>query len=114
MAITVTRCRALGVLALLAGLGGAVPPAAAHDEAKTPISPSIFLRQTAPEPSSDPSRAFDQSLREPGPPPARKPLEPEIMPDGSIRYGNTLVIHQHCPPGSPYFEPPPLPGRRRR
>jgi hypothetical protein len=87
--------------------------AAAHEEAKTPITPSIILDMTKPSmPARD--RAFDESLRSPGPPPASKPLEPVVQPDGSIRYGNTTIIIRHdCPPGGEFFEPPPRPGRRR-
>jgi hypothetical protein len=87
--------------------------AAAHEEAKTPITPSIILDMTRPSaPARD--RAFDESLRGPGLPPARPPLEPVVQPDGSIRYGNTTIIIRHdCPPGAEFFEPPPRPGRRR-
>ena len=88
--------------------------AAAHDEAKTPISGSIILEMSKPPvPTRD--RAFDESLRRDGPPPANKPPEAVVQPDGSIRYGNTTVIIRHdCPPGSEFFEPPPRPGRRRQ
>jgi hypothetical protein len=103
-----------GALALAAALiVGLAAPAAAHDEAKTPIKGSIILDIVAPRPEGR-DRAFDESLRQPGPPPARK-LEGEVQPDGSVRYGNTtVIIHRDCPPGSEFFEPPPLPGRRRR
>jgi hypothetical protein len=87
--------------------------AAAHEEAKTPITPSIILDMTKP-PAVGRDRAFDESLRTPGPAPANKPLEPVVQPDGSIRYGNTTIIIRHdCPPGGEFFEPPPRPGRRR-
>jgi hypothetical protein len=97
----------LGVLAL------AVVPsvAAAHDEAKTPISGSIILDMTKPSTPSR-ERAFDEALRA-GPPP-KPTTEPVVQPDGSVKYGNTTVIIRHdCPPGSEFFEPPPRPGRRR-
>lgn len=87
--------------------------AAAHEQAKTPILPSIMLDMARP-PAPSRDRAFDESLREPGPAPANKPLEPVVQPDGSIRYGNTTIIIRHdCPPGSEFYEPPPRPGRRR-
>jgi hypothetical protein len=97
------------VLALLA-----LPAAASgHEEAKTPISPSIILDITKP-PAPGRDRAFDESLRREGPAPANRPLEPVVQPDGSIRYGNTTVIIRHdCPPGGEFYEPPPRPGRRR-
>jgi hypothetical protein len=87
--------------------------AAAHEEAKTPITPSIMLDMTRP-PAAPRERAFDEALRQPGPTPANKPLEPVVQPDGSIRYGNTTIIIRHdCPPGGEFFEPLPRPGRRR-
>jgi hypothetical protein len=103
------RTWSLGVLALLAGLPAV---AAAHDEAKTPISGSIILDMTRP-PVQTRERAFDESLRSGGPPP-KPSLEPVVQPDGSVKYGNTTIIIRHdCPPGGEFFEPPPRPGRRR-
>ena len=85
--------------AVVLGLG--VPAvASAHDEAKTPVSGSIILDMTKPAAPAR-ERAFDESLRQAGPPPARPKVEPVVQPDGSIRYGNTTVIIRHdCPPGS--------------
>ena len=98
--------------ALVLGLGLPVV-ATAHDEAKTPVSGSIILDMTKPAAPAR-ERAFDESLRQAGPPPARPKVEPVVQPDGSIRYGNTTVIIRHdCPPGGEFFEPPPRPGRRR-
>jgi len=96
--------------ALLLGLPAL---AAAHDEAKTPITPSIILDLSKPaEPTRE--RAFDEAIRQPGPAPAKSPMDGEVQPDGTVRYGNTTVIIRHdCPPGSEFFEPPPHPGRRR-
>ena len=48
--------------------------AVAHDEAKTPISPSIILDMSKPVvPSRD--KAYNESLRDPGPAPAKSPME---------------------------------------
>jgi hypothetical protein len=103
------RTTMLGALALVAVLPAA---AAAHDEAKTPVSGSIILDMTRP-PAQSRERAFDEALRDGGPP-AKPKLEPVVQPDGSVKYGNTTVIIRHdCPPGSEFFEPPPRPGRRR-
>ena len=99
---------------LIAGLLLGLPVlASAHDEAKTPITPSMILDLTKPEaPTRD--RAYDEAIRQPGPAPVKSPLTPEIQPDGSVRYGNTTVIIRHdCPPGGDFFDPPPRPGRRR-
>ena len=102
---------ALGAVALATM---AVAPAAAHEEAKTKIDRSVILDITAPRPAS-PGRAFDESLSGSGPPPASPRHEWRQQPDGSYRYGNTtIIIRQDCPPGAEHFEPPPLPGRRRR
>jgi hypothetical protein len=99
-------------LVALALLVGVPAVAAAHDEAKTPINSSIILEMTRPSTESR-ERAFDQSLKQDGPP-ARPKAEPVVQPDGSVKYGNTTVIIRHdCPPGSEFFEPPPRPGRRR-
>jgi hypothetical protein len=99
-------------LVALALLVGVPAVAAAHDEAKTPINSSIILEMTRPSTESR-ERAFDQSLKQDGPPPRPK-AEPVVQPDGSVKYGNTTVIIRHdCPPGSEFFEPPPRPGRRR-
>lgn len=99
----------LGALALLLGLPAV---AAAHDEAKTPISGSIILDLTKP-PADSRDRAFDESLRQDVPSPRPK-AEGVLQPDGSVKYGNTTIIIRHdCPPGSEFFEPLPRPGRRR-
>lgn len=96
-------------LALLVGVPAV---AGAHDEAKTPINSSIILEMTRPSTESR-ERAFDQSLKQDGPP-TRPKADPVVQPDGSVKYGNTTVIIRHdCPPGSEFFEPPPRPGRRR-
>ena len=97
-------------VALLLGLPAL---AEAHEEAKTPISPSLILDMSKPVvPSRD--KAYNESLRDPGPAPVKSPMEGVVQPDGSVRYGNTTVIIRHdCPPGGEFFEPPPRPGRRR-
>jgi len=103
------RRRTLGALVALIGLPAV---AAAHDEAKTPVSGSIILDMSKP-PVQSRERAFDEALRGPGPP-AKPTTEPVVQPDGSVKYGNTTVIIRHdCPPGGEFFEPPPRPGRRR-
>jgi hypothetical protein len=102
------------VIVLTAALLVGLPVlATAHDEAKTPITPSMILDITKPAaPSRD--RAYDEAIRQPGPAPAKSPMDGEVQPDGTVRYGNTTVIIRHdCPPGGEFFEPPPRPGRRR-
>src|SRR5689334_3994883 len=106
-----TRTTALGIAL---GLLALAAPAAAHDEAKTKIDPSSILNLTAPRPAADAAnRAFDESLKR-EPPAAPNKSEWKQQPDGSYKYGNTTIIIRHdCPPGGEFFEPPPLPGRRR-
>jgi hypothetical protein len=89
----------------------AASPAAAHDEAKTKIDSSMILDLTAPK-GADPSRAYDESIKRDGP--ASAQTQWKQRPDGSYQYGNTTIFIRHdCPPGSEFYEPPPLPGRRR-
>lgn len=62
--------------------------------------------------------AFDQFLREDGPPPPG-PQGGVVQPDGSVRYGKvTVSVGPPCLPdshfGPPPVGPPPLPGRRAR
>ena len=100
-------------LVLTLALLAPAAPAMGHDEAKTKIDPSVILDFAAPRPSA-PDKVFDESLKRDGPPPANPKTEWKQQPDGSYRYGNTTIIIRHdCPPGGEFFEPPPLPGRRR-
>jgi hypothetical protein len=90
----------------------AASPAVAHDEAKTKIDSSVILDLVAPK-GPEPGRAYDESIKRDGPAPASK-TEWKQRPDGSYQYGNTTIFIRHdCPPGSEFYEPPPLPGRRR-
>jgi hypothetical protein len=103
---------ALGTAALVLAAGG---PAGA-DEAKTPVTAAMILSIVgapvdAPTAGSRMS-AFDESLKRPAPP-VQDPSVGEVLPDGSVRYGKTIVtVKNPCPPGSGHWEPPPLPGRR--
>jgi hypothetical protein len=102
----------IGVLLVL----GARAPAASADEAKTPVSASIILNIFA-QPVEPRVSAFDQALREDGPP--RRTGECDAQPDGSVRCGAgegavSVTVRNPCPPGTAHYEPPPLPGRRAR
>jgi hypothetical protein len=104
--------RSLLVLAVLAALvATAVPPAAA-DEAKTPVSATMFLSiMSAPVETRE--VAFDRSLKDAGPAP-RAPLA-EILPDGSVKIDRAVItVRNPCPPGTMYHDAPSLPGRRAR
>jgi hypothetical protein len=99
----------LALVAAAAALG--VAPAVA-DEAKAPVSASMFLSiMTAPVEGRE--LAFDRSLKEPGPPP--RPGLVEVLPDGSVKMDRAVVtVRNPCPPGTTHYEPAPLPGRRAR
>jgi len=94
------------VLVVLAG--GSV---AAADEAKTALNASMILSIVA-APVDARKSAFDAGLKEP----IARPLESsagEVLPDGSVRYGRSIVtVRNPCPPGD-HLDLPPLPGRRR-
>lgn len=99
---------ALGALVMA---GGVVGPAVA-DEAKTPLSASMLLNILS-APIEPREAAYDQSLKDEGPPP-RSSLG-VVQPDGSVKYGNVSVtVRNPCPPGTAHYEPPPRPGRRAR
>ena len=100
------------VLALTLILGLGRLPASA-DEVKTPIKASMVLSIVSQPPELS-GRALDRALLDPGPP-AAPGITPEVLPDGSVKYGNTTVsVRNPCPPGTVHYEPRPLPGRRSR
>ena len=104
--------RNLLVLAMLAAVAvPGVAPAVA-DEAKTPVSATMFLSiMNAPVETRD--AAYDRSLKEPGPAP--RPTLATMLPDGSTKAERVVVtVRNPCPPGTAHYDPPPLPGRRAR
>ena len=106
------RALLAGMLVVLAAAMTA-PARAAADEAKAPISAALLLNVLN-APVENRNAALDKSLRETGPAP-RPSSEGEVLDDGSVRYGRTVVtVKNPCPPGSLHYEPPPLPGRRTR
>jgi hypothetical protein len=103
------RIAACAVALLL--VGGWAAPAFA-DEAKAPISAALLLNVLSAQAESR-DAAFDRAMKEPSP---RAPLsEGQVQPDGSVRYGSTVItVRNPCPPGTLHYEPPPLPGRFRK
>jgi hypothetical protein len=103
-------------LVVLAGalvVAAAWAPAARADEAKSPISAALLLNTLAPVAESR-DAAFDRAMKEPGPPPPPS-AEGQVQPDGSVRYGSTVItVRNPCPPGTFHYEPPPRPGRFRK
>ena len=104
--------RTMSVLALLTTLiAYGVSPASA-DEAKSPVSASMFMKIMN-TPLEARETAFDRSLKEAGPAP-RPPLA-EILPDGSVKIDRAVItVRNPCPPGTMQHEPAPLPGRRAK
>jgi hypothetical protein len=107
---------AIGVAALL----GVLSPAQAGDptEAAT-INPSLLITNVLRQPVDHRQRqiAYDESLRQPGLPPAnRGAMNGEVLPDGSVRYGDVTVstIKNPCPPGEHVELPSPPLARRAR
>src|SRR5262249_45076450 len=113
--IELVEARMTGItrwLAAVVATGALGVGVAAADEAKAPVSASMFLSiMSAPVESRD--LAFDRSLKESGPAP-RPPLA-EVLPDGSVKVDRAVItVRNPCPPGTMHYEPPPLPGRRVR
>jgi hypothetical protein len=100
-------------LAVLLAPVALLAPGAAAEQAKTPITASTILSIVA-SPVEPRVSAFDEALRQP-PPPAPEGSAGEVLPDGSVRYGRAIItVKNPCPPGTDHYEPPVLPGRRRR
>ena len=105
----------LALIALGTGLGfGIVVPAVA-DEAKTPVSATMVLDIVS-APVQARRSVYDEALARPAPPSADSSVA-EVLADGSVRYGRTVItVKNPCPPGThdePLVPPRPLPGRRR-
>src|SRR5207245_5469758 len=81
---------------------GAWAPGASAEEAKTPVSASMILSIFA-QPIEPRVSAFDQALREDGPPPRAAACTPQA--DGSVRCGTgagsvAVTVRNPCPPGT--------------
>jgi hypothetical protein len=99
--------RALMIAVMLAAAAGVT----SADEAKTPVSAAMILSIVG-APVEGRTSAFDEGLRRPAPPAPDRTVG-EVLPDGSVRYGRTVItVKNPCPPGTDHWEPPPLPGRR--
>ena len=102
----------LFVIALVAVSAAGVVPAVA-DEAKTPLSASMILSIVS-SPVSARTNAYDAGLKDPA---AAVPNSTtgEVLADGSVRYGRTIItVRNPCPPGEHLETPIVLPGRRNR
>lgn len=110
----------IGALALASALWGLALPASA-ESGGAPLAGTLLLDLMS-QPAESQEAAFSASLRrDAGPAPARRADAPEVLPDGSLRYGRTtlgVVIKNPCPEGDLAHEgkllPPPQPGRPLR
>jgi hypothetical protein len=94
----------VAILLASAGVAGA-------DEAKTPVSAAMILSIVT-GPVETRTSAFDEALKRPVAA-VQDSTAGEVLPDGSVRYGRTVItVKNPCPPGTAHWEPPPLPGRR--
>jgi hypothetical protein len=83
------------------------------EEAKTPVSAAVILSIVS-APVMSRVSPFDEALRRPAPS-APDSSAGEVLPDGSVRYGRTVItVRNPCPPGTAHYEPPPRPGRAAR
>lgn len=99
--------RVLVISAMVVGAAGV----ANADEAKTPVSAAMILSIVG-APVESRTSAFDEALRRPAPS-VSDGSAGEVLADGSVRYGRTVItVKNPCPPGTDHWEPPPLPGRR--
>ena len=117
-----TRIATFGLIATVIGVGAVLPASA--DEPPKP-APAPMILNLLNRPLESPEAAFNKQLTtDVGAPLARRNDEPEILPDGSIRYGSgsksvTVTIKNPCPPGDIEHEiaamraERQLPGRRR-
>ena len=93
---------------MLLGVAMVIPAAA--DEATTPIKASIVLDMVN-RPVDSRQLAFDESIKREAP--SARGSVMEVLPDGTVRYGDVSVtVKNPCPPGTAHYDPPPLPGRR--
>jgi hypothetical protein len=102
--------RTLRHLVVMAGVLVSSAGMVAADEAKTPVSAAMLLSIVS-SPMDVRRSAFDEAFKQPAA--VKVDGTGEVLPDGSVRYGRTIItVRNPCPPGD-HFELPLLPGRRR-
>jgi hypothetical protein len=121
-----TRIASFGLIATVIGMGAVLPASADEPQVKPAPAPMILNLLT--RPLESPESAFNKQLKNDiGAPLARRNDAPEVLPDGSVRYGSgsksvTVTIKNPCPPGDIDHElaqmraerlERQLPGRRR-
>ena len=108
----VMRARVAVVFAGMIVAAGA--GAAAADEPKPAMSASFIMTIVA-APVDVTKNAYDAGLKDPSPVASRTDATSggEVLPDGSVRYGRTVItVKNPCPPGEHVELPPPRLGRR--
>ena len=102
----------IAVCAVALILAGGWATAARADEAKAPISAALLLNNVLSPMAESRDAAFDRAMKEPSPGSRSGFPDGQVQPDGSVRYGSTVItVRNPCPPGTLHYEPPPLPGR---
>lgn len=117
-----------GLLVMVLGIAAAGPALGQEARPQGSVPPQVnapMLLNLISRPLESPEAAMNKELRNETAAASAKANEPEVLPDGSLRYGRggktvTLTIRNPCPPGDieheianllPYRE---LPGRGRR
>ena len=104
--------RFLPIVVALAALWGFGVGVAAAQETKLPVSASVIMSIIA-APVDVRKSAYDAGLKDPAPPSRTDETAGEVLPDGSVRYGKTVItVRNPCPPGEHFDLPAPRPGRR--
>ena len=114
-----------GLIATAIGIGAVAVLPASADEPQAKAAPVPMILNLLNRPLESSEAAFNKQLKsDVGAPLARRSDAPEILPDGSVRYGSgsravTVTIKNPCPPGDIEHEiaqmraERQLPGRRR-
>jgi hypothetical protein len=114
--------RATIAVPLLLALGAVTPAPVAAEEVRQRLNTPMILEMLQ-RPVEAPEAAFNAAVkRDASTPRVKRADEPEILADGSMRYGRggnsvTVTIRNPCPPGDLEHEAQyyarPLPGRRK-
>ncbi|PYM19166.1 MAG: hypothetical protein DMD81_04330 [Candidatus Rokuibacteriota bacterium] len=96
-----SRIVGTGVAIVVLGAAASLVTPARAEEVKVPVSATLILNVLS-QPREMRDAAFDQFLRDPGPPAPRSSLSQVVV-----------TVRNPCPPGTAHYEPPPLPGRRK-
>ena len=68
------------------------------EEQKPSVNASMLITNVLRQPLDQQQRqlAYDESIRQPGPGAVKGPMDGEVQPDGSVRYGNVKPVERYC------------------